>query len=972
MKRQATILCVLLLLTTVGCGFGGQVGPQQPTPTAATADICGMSTKDVAETYDNHEIAFSALKGLAETGDKCAQYHVAFMYTHGRGVPQWYSKAVEWRRKAADQGHADAQFSLAEHYQFGIGVPQNDRKAAKWYGKAAEAGHEYALYRLAVFYREGKGVTKNADEAVRLLLEAAKKGFAFAQNDLGVMYAEKERYDKAAKWYSDAADQGDPTAQHNLAYCYLNGRGVSQDTDKAEALFKKSADQGFGPAQNTLGRLYETGELGPADLNKAMELFGTAANAGQAIAQFNSGRLRAKGGDHVSAAKLFRKAAAQGHQGAHEALLDAFDQGKAEPLDDAEAAEWHLRNAHKDDHEAQMKLAIQYEEGRGLERNLENAIRWYTESAKSGNARAQYKLARIYSAGTWVDRDEPKAVNWFTKSADQGNPDAQYELALRYASGSGVPEDDTRAVDLYSQSAEQDNPYAQYELANHYARGDGVAEDQSEAQRYYLLAAGNGSVLAMEELGNRYFDGTDIPRDYVAAADYFERYIEESERRDELQSEFIPISVRLGRMHEEGLGVSESDEMAVLFFLKAAVAHNRDGQFHLGRMYLELGRMYLEDEHKVYSGRILKDPSRIITEWCESRTEPAQEALCIARRWFPITRSWCELRTKPAQKALCIARSWFLRAANQGHTKAQAKLAQMFENGHGGVASLVQAHKWYNLAGDSVGRNRVGTKLQTEPQRLEEAQRLAGTWTPATVPGNTGSSNERAGGATGFWVSENHVLSNYHVVANCDKGVNVRGAGSAELVDADEDADLALLSIRAQTQPPTKIATEDADLALLSIRAQTQPPTKIATFPEKWEGAVKLGDEVWVAGFPLYSLGDVVVTRGHVTALLEEDDTLIQMNAEVYSGNSGGPVLDNAGNVVAVVVSGLDEGAYIGAGLPLPQLVNYAVSPDALEKFLSHHTYQPSDSTKRITNIAEHAKGLIVRVECVKETYIQP
>ena len=47
------------------------------------------------------------------------------MYYSGLGVPQDYTQAVAWYRKAAEQGYAGAQFNLGAMYAKGGGVPQD-------------------------------------------------------------------------------------------------------------------------------------------------------------------------------------------------------------------------------------------------------------------------------------------------------------------------------------------------------------------------------------------------------------------------------------------------------------------------------------------------------------------------------------------------------------------------------------------------------------------------------------------------------------------------------------------------------------------------------------------------------------------------------------------------------------------------------------------------------------------------------
>ena len=60
-------------------------------------------------------------------------------------MPQSYSEAVNWLRKAAEQGHAQAQFNLGVCYALGNGVPQSYTEAVKWFRKAAEQGQAEAI-----------------------------------------------------------------------------------------------------------------------------------------------------------------------------------------------------------------------------------------------------------------------------------------------------------------------------------------------------------------------------------------------------------------------------------------------------------------------------------------------------------------------------------------------------------------------------------------------------------------------------------------------------------------------------------------------------------------------------------------------------------------------------------------------------------------------------------------------------------
>jgi len=49
-------------------------------------------------------------------------------------------------------------------------------------------------------------------------------------------------WEKAAYWFTKAAEQGDATAQNNLGVCYENGMGVERDRKKAVYWYTKAAE----------------------------------------------------------------------------------------------------------------------------------------------------------------------------------------------------------------------------------------------------------------------------------------------------------------------------------------------------------------------------------------------------------------------------------------------------------------------------------------------------------------------------------------------------------------------------------------------------------------------------------------------------------------------------------------------------------------------------------------------------------
>jgi serine protease Do len=201
-----------------------------------------------------------------------------------------------------------------------------------------------------------------------------------------------------------------------------------------------------------------------------------------------------------------------------------------------------------------------------------------------------------------------------------------------------------------------------------------------------------------------------------------------------------------------------------------------------------------------------------------------------------------------------------------------------------------------------------------------------------------------ASAGTGFYVSERgHLLTNHHVVESCTD-ISVRQPGQsplrARLMASDAANDLAVLAtdFPQKTVPP------------LSIRA-------------------RLGESVYVYGYPqssiLASTGNFTI--GNVTAMAGsgDDSRKIQISAPVQQGNSGGPALDQYGNVIGVVQS--KQVAF--ASGDVPQNVNFAIKSTIALNFLEANGVEAPINVRTVdpldgAALAEKARDFTVQVVC--------
>ncbi len=144
-----------------------------------------------------------------------------------------------------------------------------------------------------------------------------------------------------------------------------------------------------------------------------------------------------------------------------------------------------------------------------------------------------------------------------------------------------------------------------------------------------------------------------------------------------------------------------------------------------------------------------------------------------------------------------------------------------------------------------------------------------------------------AGGShgSGFFIDDaGHLLTNAHVVGRADRLQIVLAGGveaTARVLASDPRRDVALLK---------------ADLAKTGgLPLRLEPPA--------------VGAEVYAMGSPLDPSLSATLSKGIVSALRHEDGlNYIQSDVNVMGGSSGGPLLDESGNVVGMTVAGIQAG----------------------------------------------------------------
>ncbi len=185
-------------------------------------------------------------------------------------------------------------------------------------------------------------------------------------------------------------------------------------------------------------------------------------------------------------------------------------------------------------------------------------------------------------------------------------------------------------------------------------------------------------------------------------------------------------------------------------------------------------------------------------------------------------------------------------------------------------------------------------------------QMVVGVTTEVTYTNFFGMSSSGAVTGSGFVLTDDgYVMTNYHVIENaCTGGLKVTvilydGARyDAEIVGVEPDNDVAVLRIQAEGLTAATLGNSDA---------------------------LRVGDTVYAVGNPLGEL-EFSMTTGHVSAkdrAITTDAgsmaiTMFQFDAAVNSGNSGGPVLNERGEVAGIVTAKASRSGVEGIGFAIP------------------------------------------------------
>ena len=198
---------------------------------------------------------------------------------------------------------------------------------------------------------------------------------------------------------------------------------------------------------------------------------------------------------------------------------------------------------------------------------------------------------------------------------------------------------------------------------------------------------------------------------------------------------------------------------------------------------------------------------------------------------------------------------------------------------------------------------------------------------------------------TAFYIGNGEWITNHHVVDDVSSATLANGATlvTATVVGSLPDYDLALLRAR----PPSSVPT----LAFAGSRPALASNLMVVGFP------------VWVSSTPSLTRGVVSKHAPFSSHYPGRGGVVVQVDAAVNPGNSGGPIVDDCGAVIGVATFGYDA---TPSGRPV-EGINFGVAAETVTAQLSDLRSSTHYATRPATTPAAASATLEVSAFCNRD-----
>ncbi|OEZ69322.1 Sel1 repeat protein [Janthinobacterium sp. HH103] len=224
--------------------------------------------------------------------------------------------------------------------------------------------------------------------------------------------------------------------------------------------------------------------------------------------------------------------------------------------------------------------------------------------AETGDVEAQLELARMLQLGVGAPQDTAHSMAWIRKSAEGGYAPAQAALGLACTVGGKVPIDRVQGEYWLRKGVAQGDALAQTMLALEFIDGSSPAEEQALAIIWLKKAALEEHFIpAYNALGEHLMRAAADEQERGEAFRWYDRSAREKE----------PAGMRnLARAHELGLGVAQSDKLALVWYERAAWSGDLPAMRRMLDVYVkgELGQQANAEDAAEWRARLAESEKK--------------------------------------------------------------------------------------------------------------------------------------------------------------------------------------------------------------------------------------------------------------------------------------------------------------------------------------------------------------------------
>jgi S1-C subfamily serine protease len=242
----------------------------------------------------------------------------------------------------------------------------------------------------------------------------------------------------------------------------------------------------------------------------------------------------------------------------------------------------------------------------------------------------------------------------------------------------------------------------------------------------------------------------------------------------------------------------------------------------------------------------------------------------------------------------------------------------------------------------ALGSASVAEDLQRRLAEFDASQSSSGARPADRDQPSTAAVQSVSG--TGFMASsDGAILTALHVVEGGSEIEAIDGDGNihrARLIGKLPDLDVALLEVDLKNAPALVVPA--------SLRAVS-------------------GDAVFTIGFPATELlgTEPKFSDGAISALsgLKGDLSRMQVSVPIQPGNSGGPLVNERGEAIGVVVSSAAAASFYRNTGALPQNVNFAVRTDLAKSLLAGRAKSTLPPCESLQEAIERTRRALYRIQ---------